>query len=101
MRDLDALRVFETPRPKSGHKFSAIKSLLGRGVPAEGIGVMIDRAPWPPENKVKWHRQLVKIARNTVVCPFCLDEPEPNCPVAKYMATDEAHLTAEQLLFLE
>ena len=91
VRDLAALRVFETPRPKSGAKYGAIVTLLGLGVPEEGLRVMVQRAPWLEENKEKWYAQLAKIARKVTVCPFCVYESDPDCPVAKYMATDEAH----------
>ena len=86
MRDLAALSVFETPRPKSGAKYGAIKTLLQEGVPVVGIRAMIDRAPWEPENRVKWQGQLTKIAKVTIACPFCVgDGPEDDCPVARYM----------------
>lgn len=68
-------------------------TLLGQGVPEAGLHELVERAPWPSDNKAKWHRQVAKIARKAIVCPFCLEGPEPSCPVAKYMATDEAHLS--------
>ena len=95
------MRVFETPRPKSGHKFAAIKSLLEQGVPEPGIAVLIERAPWDPENKAKWHAQLRKIVAKTAVCPFCRStEPENCCPVAVYLADPEARRSLEQVIAL-
>ena len=92
--DLAALRVFENPRPKSGHKYGAIKTLLQRAVPEVGIARLIEAAPWEEENKVKWRAQLVKIAKVTHSCPFCeTDGAEADCPVGRYMGSAEARMT--------
>jgi len=97
VRDLVALAVFETARPKSGWKYGAIRSLLERGVPEAGIAALIASAPWEPENRAKWHAQLARIARRTAVCPYCVDEPEADCRVAQYLASREARLTAMEV----
>ena len=60
---MEALRVFETPRPAPGAKFRAVRCLLFEGVPEKGIRALIDTAPWGEDNRAKWRMQLVKIAR--------------------------------------
>lgn len=91
MRDLEALRVFETPRPGHYRKFWAINELMRGGVPKEGIRELIKRAPWGVESQEKWLKNLASLSfdpeyvppvRVSVVevmfhpelispCPFC------------------------------
>lgn len=102
VRDLAALAVFEAPRPQSGAKFGAIKTLLELGVHVEGLRRLVDRAPWSDENKAKWQAQIGKIAVKTVVCPFCAaGEHETDCPVAKYLASVEARMTEMEIALLD
>jgi len=100
MRDMEALRVFETPRPKSGHKYGAVVSLLQRGVDRVGIEAMIDRAPWPAENREKWRAQLRKLAGRIAVCPFCRFDPDPDCRVSEYLGTAESRYAPLEVALL-